>query len=246
MGAGNGEAEVGVTFMRAIVSKERCDISKVLEVTWKSVEEELPRTPVCHWNESVFRFFFVRALLGLYGDDFACTIEWNRIDLLIQRNKKAKEADNEADNEADFVEFKFHVQNSHRTLAGTRTHLKGGPGKKNFTEFRDCVEKLSYIDRNKWFDDEPSQSTKPRIARCFLILAYAQPSDTNVTKSKSYDHWYEKKAITLRLKRNNRKVVLKPTLPLLENLPCKDSDENSQGLELKCKLFEIQKVRRRS
>ena len=59
----------------------RVDVRKVLKDTWTDFARELKGTPLPHFNESVFRFLFVRSLLRRYPT-VRCETEWKRMDLL--------------------------------------------------------------------------------------------------------------------------------------------------------------------
>ncbi len=134
------------------------DISSVLQATWQTVADEVRRTPLSFWNESVFRFYFARTLVERRID---CSVEWRRFDLLVQGN-----------NGTSLIEFKFYCRRRRRRkLREKPLFRKGRASKKNFDEFCECVEKLADIDTAKWFIKE-----KAHIDHRYLILAYsAQP-----------------------------------------------------------------------
>src|SRR5947209_3299529 len=93
------------------------DIVASLEALVPMLSEELYRVPLKFWNESVFRYFFVRALRQTkqVADG---ELEWQRHDLRIGEQ---------------LVEFKFY----------TGLPPKGRPAPKNFANFCECVDKLA-------------------------------------------------------------------------------------------------------
>lgn len=164
---------------------------------WKAIAREARQTPLIHWNESVFRFMFVRALLSEYPR-VRCDVEWRRIDLLV--------ADSEG---PSLIEFKFYVRPWLVDLRGKRLRAKGGAGNKNFGEFCDCVEKLAEIDDAKWrkADDVP-------FTHRYIVLAYADSSD--MVGQKSYSHWYD----DIQLRDSTRKVASLHRLLTLNEVHC--------------------------
>jgi len=147
-------------------------IRKSLGVTWKDVREELKTTPLALWNESVFRFHFVRGLLGRYPQA-DCQIEWHRVDLLVQ-----------AGGQNALVEFKFYTHLETKNLAGTLSHVKGGPSRKNFGEFCDCLKKLATIDCSKWMQKEEGA-----IHGRYLVLVYVERKEKKGVGC--YSYWYD-------------------------------------------------------
>lgn len=163
------------------------DVAEVLTDTWKQFSTELVETPLPHFNESVFRFLFVRSLLRKYPNA-RCETEWKRCDLLFFDSIGPT-----------VVEFKFYVHNYHRSLSGKTQYRKGGAGEKNFDEFCRCVEKLSALDSQKWGKDYGSH-----IKNRFLILAYADAEEHDGRKS--YGAWYDSLSLPDRIT-NSTEVV---------------------------------------
>ena len=106
-------------------------------------------------NESVFRFFFVQSLLEAQKN---CKVqqEWRRYDLLIQH-----------EGQNILVEFKFYHRPRCTNLAGDQPWAKGGPGKKNFEEFIECVRQLATVDKCR-----SRKSDKGKIDGRYLVLVY--------------------------------------------------------------------------
>ena len=192
-------------------AKASCDVSAVLRSMWAAIARESQRTPLVHWNESVFRFMFVRALLSQYPH-VRCDVEWRRIDLLIYDSDGPS-----------LIEFKYYVRPWLVDLRGKRIRAKGGPGKKNFGEFCKCIEKLAQIDDAKWrrTDDVP-------IAHRYLILAYADSSD--MVGPQSYSFWYDE----IRLPVATREKASLVRLLTLDKVHCPIADAH-----YKCALLEV-------
>jgi hypothetical protein len=95
------------------------------------IRAEEARIPLDRWNESVFRFFYSRAITTL-EPDVTQLVECDRIDLVLHRGS-----------ERAFIEFKFYTHSiRHDPITGERTGMKGFPGPKNCLEFKECVETL--------------------------------------------------------------------------------------------------------
>jgi len=147
-------------------------IVDALDATLHDMAEELSRTPLSYWDESVFRFFFVRAFLHR-NPEAKCHLEWNQIDLVVQ-----------CFDENALAEFKFFRSEPMYNLAGKRLRFKGRAGKKNFREFCDCVTKLASIEKTAW-----QLKQEERIDAKFLILAYEHRAD--LLGEKAFRHWYD-------------------------------------------------------
>jgi hypothetical protein len=144
------EIVAAVKKMREMIAREICDV-------------ELP-----HWGESVFRYFFVRALLA-NKSTAKCDAEWHRIDLLV-RGRTGNQ----------LVEFKYFTTRVHESLDHAKKWKKGGPGPKNFGEFRACVAKLARIEDAKWRLED-----KGPISGRYIILAYCDRAGGD-----GYSDWY--------------------------------------------------------
>jgi hypothetical protein len=95
------------------------------------IRAEEARMPLDRWNESVFRFFYSRAIAAL-EPDVPQLVECDRIDLVLHRGS-----------ERAFIEFKFYTHSiRYDPITGERTGMKGFPGRKNQREYRKCVETL--------------------------------------------------------------------------------------------------------
>lgn len=140
-------------------------IKKALDRAWREIKAELRDIPIQQWNESVFRYYFIRSLLR--SRNIQCQTEWNHADLFIK-----------AGDEFAVVEFKFLVCNWFPKPTAPFRRKGSGPGQKNFTEFCQCIKTLR-------------EATHPELetASKYVILAYVQHKDMKDDKN-SYDHWY--------------------------------------------------------
>jgi hypothetical protein len=87
--------------------------------------------PLARWNESVFRFFYCRAIAKL-EPDVTQLVECSRIDLVLHRRS-----------ERAFVEFKFYTHSvAYNSITGKMGRTKGYPSLKNRREFENCVKAL--------------------------------------------------------------------------------------------------------
>jgi len=188
---------------------------KVLKSTCKHVVEEMRTVPLAHWNESVFRFFYVRQLVQL-APSITCHTEWKRIDLLIQSSP------------AVFVlEFKFFHARLLIGLSGRRLRWKGRPGKKNFSEFTASIEKLHKCCSAGWQGWQ--DGALPGPARGFLVLAYADP--VPASPGKSFGDFYDQ----LPLGPDGHPIEgVKRVEAILPRAPV------DSGIALSCKLIEVE------
>ncbi|SRR6266550_5993867 len=148
-------------------------IEHVCNAAWEDFKTELCSVPLPLWNESVFRYFFVKQLRHACPDA-KCQMEWNRFDLLLQ-----------IAGQNVLIEFKFYHPSIHRNLSGDRTHAKGGAGPKNFAEFTECISKLNKLAQAPW-----SRSERHPIHKALLVLVYAHHRSL---KGKGiYRDWYDK------------------------------------------------------
>jgi hypothetical protein len=186
-------------------------IVDALDVTWQDMAEELCHTPLSHWDESVFRFFFVRAFLRR-NPEARCHVEWNKIDLVIQ-----------CFDENALVEFKFYRAEPMYNLTGKHFRFKGGAGKKNFGEFCDCVTKLASIEKARW-----QMQQRERIDAKLLILAYEHRPD--LLGEKAFRHWYT----DVHLPNNLPCKDSLSTVKIFEPIVCRKSNR-----EINCQLFAV-------
>ena len=175
------------------------------------VAKESRKTPLPNWNESVLRFFFVRALLRL-NPGIRCAVEWRRIDLMVQD-----------DHDTSLVEFKFYVRPWLYDLRRRRVRAKGGPGKVNFGEFCDCVEKLANIEQASWRARDDGH-----ISHRHLVLFYGDSPD--MVGPKFYASWYDSIKLPARTTRN---ATLR-TILTLDGLHCP-----VWNADFTCKLLEV-------
>ncbi len=190
----------------------KVNVPNVLRKTWVQFSDELSRTPLPHFTESVFRFLFVRSMLELYPDT-RCETEWQRCDLLYFDSIGPS-----------IIEFKFYVHSRHKDFEGNHRGWKGGAGKKNFEEFCGCVQKLVNLDNLRWGRD-----CGVNVKNRYLILAYANTSERK--KEKSYRYWYDRLILPDEL---SRQVKMRRVTRLTDTL-CNETKH-----KMRCSLFRIE------
>ena len=131
-----------------------------------SLESELPSMPLSRWNESVFRYYFCRAVAA-FDKMVKQFVECNRIDLvMVQGEQRA------------FVEFKFYGKPQRfDPYSGTTKGFKGGPGTKNLREFQECINQLAERD------------AVPGLSK-YIVLVYADRNG-NDTKGRQFARYYD-------------------------------------------------------
>ena len=95
------------------------------------VRQEVDIVPLTQWNESILRYYFCRSVAN---DDTQVKqfIECDRIDLVLSRGTSRA-----------FIEFKFYRRPRRFDPYSEQMHgFKGGPGRKNLSEFQSCIDKL--------------------------------------------------------------------------------------------------------
>jgi hypothetical protein len=188
---------------------------RVLQHAWNvEFRSALQIVPFALWNESVFRWHFVKSAIALYRDELRMQLEWHRFDLLVQ------EVPRELNH---FIEFKCFVRNKHRELDGSeKKGWKGGPGALNYKEFEDCVEKLVRASERHDVDE-----------RRLVVVYPDHPADCSDPKRDyTYSHWYE----NLPQFNNpalNSQIVPHKRLPPIAHL------HRGKPIELKCVQFKI-------
>ncbi|MEX1164620.1 MAG: hypothetical protein WEB03_13690 [Nitriliruptor sp.] len=111
--------------------------------------EDLASMPLDRWNESVFRFFFCRAVATQHPD-VRQFVEAGRIDLVLERAVQRA-----------FIEFKFYDRRIRVGPYDSKSRgYKGGPGRKNLGEFQRCIDALH---QRPWV---------PELSK-FVVLVYA-------------------------------------------------------------------------
>jgi hypothetical protein len=189
------------------------EIASSLRIAWTDLVEGLEQVPLPLWNESVFRFLFIRSLLKT-NPVIDCETEWERHDLLILLDKAAV-----------LVEFKFFQDRLGRSINDKRRR-KGGAGVQNFREFCEAAEKLAA----RMVLPTP-QIGQSQLVGAFLILAYADREDQLPHQNRhSFSDFYDEVKLPEKLQ---ARVVLREQVSL-EPAECKKSRNT-----IKCKLFEI-------
>jgi hypothetical protein len=147
---------------------------KAFKDTAEQIKADLAMMPLERWSESVFRFIYSRAVAKL-EPDVTHFVECSRIDLVLHRKR-----------ERAFVEFKFYLH-AHRydPLCGNKIGWKGGPGRKNYREFKKCVQTLRRRYRGS------------KVLR-LVALFYSDPVDT---RRKTFDAYFgDKSGVKRKLK----------------------------------------------
>lgn len=144
----------------------RLAINNALE----DVAAEVKLIPLVHWSESVFRYFVVRRLL-CDNPEIDCWTEWNRVDLLIQREDAAAA-----------VEFKFFGSPELPSRTRGVIRYKGRPSAKNLSEVQAVLEKLRHARTARW-----TAHCAP-VKHAFLVLAYWD--NVGRPESATYDSYY--------------------------------------------------------
>lgn len=141
------------------------------------VAAELDVMPLSLLNESVFRFFFCRAVQR-HDRQIQQLVECDRIDLVLR-----------APEESAFLEFKFYQRRRRfDPYTAKRLGFKGGPGQQNLREFQTCVDGLH-------------QRPYIRGLSKFIVLVYADFKEGNrLTFFRSFDNYHHANAdVPLRL-----------------------------------------------
>lgn len=135
---------------------------KALKDTVAQIKKDTALMPLAHWNEAVFGFAYSRAVTKL-ARDVRQFCQCNRIDLVVHHKS-----------ERAFVEFKFYMRSpACDPLRGTKMGWKGGPGRKNFREFRESVGKLR------------RRSASRKVLK-LVVLFYCDPISTMDGKHKTF------------------------------------------------------------
>ena len=123
----------------------------------KRMEHDLHHLHPSLLNESVFRHHLVRALDEL-RPDASIQIEWKRIDLVVQ-----------VDGITHLIEIKYYGDHKAEHLDGSGSWVKGGPGRKNFSEFIACLNKLENLEKQKGMQ----QLSSLQAVKKWLVLGYS-------------------------------------------------------------------------
>lgn len=164
----------------------------------ESLKSELPLMPLSRWNESVFRYYFCRAV-AIADSAVEQFVECGKIDLVIAQGGRRA-----------FVEFKFYWKpRRFNPYTGSQKGFKGGPGPKNLGEFQRCINKLAERD------------TIPGLSK-YIVLVYADRNGDGSKNSRfagdydDYKHLHE--AIAIQSVIVARDVILSPDGDVSANL----------------------------
>jgi hypothetical protein len=141
--------------------------------TVESLSVEFEKMPLHGWCEAVFRFQFCCSVAQDHPE-VDRLVECDRIDLVL-RNPP----------EIAFIEFKFYGKPPKSDpYTGKRVGFKGGPGRKNFSEFQKCIDTLA------------GRRSVPGLSK-YVVLFYADPNGAKhggCSFSQYYDHFEHPKA----------------------------------------------------
>ena len=186
------------------------DIVSALQGAWKDLVRDLEHVPLPLWNESVFRFSFIRSLLQA-NPSIYCETEWEHHDLLIS-----------IDGMAVIVEFKF-FQSRRGIVSPEGRRAKGGAGVQNFREFCEAAEKLSLRVANPALG-----ATTLRLGSAFLIIAYADSREGKIhPKRQFFSDFYD----VVKLPEHLATHVFLREQVTLDPIQCKHSEST-----IKCKF----------
>jgi hypothetical protein len=172
-------------------------IESALERAWQQFQIETTTVEAELFDESTFRFLFLRALRSK-DTKAICRTEWGRrVDLFVSQT---------AGQPGAAIEFKFYVYRFHYGLECNRMRPKGGPGPKNAQEFTACLSKLAAL-------------SSADISAKYLIVVYQK--DQQPKWKHSYDQSYDMIDGTA-IVPNGCQVVRVRKLPnfLSERTPC--------------------------
>ena len=155
----------------------------------------------------MLRYFFCRALSKVHPS-VEQSLECRRIDLVLRRKQRTRPP------ELALVEFKFyHHARRYDLWTGDRHGFKGGPGRKNLSEFLSCVNRLN---------GRASRSSKAPCSK-YIVLLYADPETQ--TRKYSYGQFYDK------YRHPGKRIAMEP---LLHKRFQSGSDK------ITCNLYEVQ------
>lgn len=141
-------------------------VLSALRETFDFVQSEAKLMPLGRWNESVFRYFFCRALAESHPD-VAQLVECDRIDLVLRRGP-----------ESAFIEFKFYLHPQRfDPYEGSSLGFKGGPSPKNLREFQSCLDQLH------------ARQSLDTLSK-YVVLVYGDPCTEGSTAAR-YSHSYD-------------------------------------------------------
>ncbi|MGA2983909.1 MAG: hypothetical protein ABSG32_08840 [Terriglobia bacterium] len=152
------------------------------------------------WNESVFRLMYSQSV-AKRDPNITHFCECSRIDLVLHRGSQRA-----------FVEFKFYIHRiKYDPFSREKRGIKGGPGKKNFGEFKRCVQTLK-------------RREAPGAVK-LVALFYSDPAGS--TAKRRYDDDYG----------DHRKLQNKLNIPL--RLRAKLGSFLSNGSDCNARLYEV-------
>ncbi|SFG29792.1 hypothetical protein [Pontibacter chinhatensis] len=199
-------------------------VKEVTIATNQSLKNEVAIVPLDLWNESVYRYQWIKQLLKV-APKARCQIEWNYNDLFFQLG-----------DDNVIVEFKFYITQFNVDIHGNKRDTpKGHPSNKNFEEFCVQIGKLDKMNEMVWF-----KGGEKSITHKLLILVY---TDNANYRKKQFKHWYDsiklldevKKPGKKPLKYDLRNVKFDTFYEAVDNTLYCESSSNY----IYCKLFEV-------
>jgi len=134
--------------------------------TVEFLRSEVEPMPMSRWNESVLRYHFCRFLARTYPqvEQF---VECGKIDLVLRQPPLVA-----------FIEFKFYrLPCRHDPYDGSPSGFKGGPSRKNVSEFQRCVDQLY------------ARPSMPHLSK-YVVLVYADSMDGSGPRH-GFSHYYD-------------------------------------------------------
>ncbi len=140
-------------------------VRDAFRTAFERVQTEVAVMPLNRWNESVFRYCFCRSVATAHPE-VEQLVECDRIDLVLSRG-----------NVRAFIEFKFYMRRQRfHPYDGRAPGFKGGPGRKNLSEFQACIDRLH------------QRAYAPSLSK-YVVLVYADPKDGGRSKSRFSQHY---------------------------------------------------------
>ena len=157
-----------------------------LEMTLKNSLEVLSskEEKIHLYNESIFRQIFIDQLYESGKIDHErFEIEWNSFDLIIKPEPNS--------NNGTLIEFKYYQHSKSERYLNGKWFSKGGPSKKNESEFEKNIEKIYNIEKVKPKNPE-YKKTISKIDKAFIVVVCKESFSETQGKVCSYSNSYDK------------------------------------------------------
>jgi len=129
-----------------------------------------------HWNESVYRYHYIKELLEL-NQSFTIQDEWKHIDVFIN-----------AGDEQAAIEIKFLDCRPDTSIDGKKIFYKGSAGKKNFSEFKKSLDLLRGLEKKTWY-----LSQSANVSHRYFLLIATKHGDAIGSKFDFYSYYRPEK-----------------------------------------------------